>query len=162
MTHTLSLILLIETLGWNDFSRDKAAALLELNLEEMPEKEQVVHDFHQIMTEKLKETIDLKDLKEAPLKEQVMEIILCRLELLAPYKSALKRIYQDVKEDLCAIPSLLWQAKLETEWLNLLGNQNPIQNRLLGLLYWAVVVHWLLNDDLNKTMAFLDRGMRWV
>ena len=53
-------------------------------------------------------------------------------------------------------------AKFETKWLDLLSTQNPIQTKLLGLLYGVVIVHWLQEDDLNKTLAFLDRVLNAV
>jgi len=162
MPHTPALFSLIATLGWKDFTPEKASQVLDIPLNEIPEKEQVLQSFHQMITQKLKTTIDFEDLKAAPFKDQVMEIMLCRLELLSPYKPSLERIYADLKEDLCSAPSFLWQAKFETEWLDLLATQNPIQTKLLGLLYGVVIVHWLQEDDLNKTIAFLDRVLNAV
>jgi hypothetical protein len=162
MIGTFSLIKLIATLGWRDFSPEKAAEALNVPLSDIPPKEQILKAFHGHITEKLKETVDLSDLKEAPFKEQVMEIILCRLELLTPYKPSLQRIYSDLKEDPCSIPAFMWQGNFETEWLDLVGTQNPLQTKLLGLVYGAVIYRWIEEDDLNKTMAFLDRLMGWV
>lgn len=159
MTHTQKLISLIATVGWKDFTPEKASEILGISLIEIPQKEEILQAFHWMITAELKETISFDDLEGISRQDQVMEMILCRLELLTPYKPSLQRIYADLKDDPCLLPSFLWEGKFKTDWLDLVS-PHPIQAKFLGFLYGVVVVHWLEEDDFNKTMAFLDRILK--
>jgi AcrR family transcriptional regulator len=111
---------------------------------------------------------------EEPARDRLFEVLMTRFELLAPYRTALARIYQDFRlapAEASRFTGLVLQSQY---WmLNAAGIQmgppyGPIRVPGLAAVYARVVPIWLQDDDagLARTMAALDRelrrGERWL
>ena len=108
------------------------------------------------------------DLAQEPARERIFDVMMRRLDALAPYKEALRRITQDLKYDPLSLAALN-QVALNSQRFMLAAAGIPTEGPLGGLkLQGAVVVFtntlrtWLDDDDpaLAKTMARLDRELR--
>lgn len=155
--------------GWKGYTAEKIATLLDITPDAVPKKEEVLREFHQHITQALEKELDREEMKDVSFKEQVQEIILCRLELLAPYKSTLKKIWEEIKRDPTLLPSFFCQGEFSLHWLKSLNDEMPalktsLVSPLLGILYSVVLIYWLKDEshDLSKTMAFLDRIFSWA
>jgi len=112
----------------------------------------------------------------APARDRLFEVIMTRLEILTPYKGALKAIYCDLR---CCAPGrssgrLLCATLNSQEWILTAAGVPPSGPRgcvrLAGMtrLYACVMRTWLNDDsdDMARTMAVLDRelsrGERWL
>ncbi len=164
------IIMLVPELGWATFDKKEAAQRLGLDPAAIHSQKQILQDFHSHITRLFHQTFDPADLNSIPLWESVMEIILCRLEVLMPYKKALARIYQDLQDDPCLIAESFSLDLLETAWItNTLphapqGFQGILFDKSLLILYGITLRHWLNNDSqtLDKTMAFLDTAIQGI
>ena len=113
---------------------------------------------------------------EAPARDRIFDVLMTRLDVLKPYKGALKRIHGECR---CAPPGpgtlqLACTSMNSCKWMLAaagIPTQGPIGcARVSGLmcLYARVVPVWLADDDpdMARTMAALDRelrnGERWL
>jgi hypothetical protein len=156
---------------WNDIELIDIAEEAGITLAELrdlfPSKGAVLGGFtRRIDREVLNGTSD--DLKDEPARERVFDVMMRRLDALAPYKRALRRIVFALRQDPFAL------AALNREGLNSqrfmlasagISTEGPLgQLKLQG----AVIVlantmqTWLEDDDpsLARTMARLDRELR--
>lgn len=110
---------------------------------------------------------DGTDMSAEPAKERLFDIMMRRLDAMAPYKAALKRIKPATMRDPLALAALNGVAL--NSWRYMLASARiPTGDgigmlRLQGtvLMFSRVVDVWLHDDDpaLSKTMAALDRGL---
>ncbi len=113
---------------------------------------------------------------DAPARDRLFDVLMTRLDVLEPYKAALRRIHADAR---CALPGpgtarFVCAAMSSHGWmLNAAGIPTGGAKgcaRVSGMmcLYGRVVPVWLKDDDPDqaKTMAVLDRelrdGERWL
>ena len=105
---------------------------------------------------------------EEPVRDRLFDVIMRRLDALAPYKDGLKVVVRDLRQDpasvacLAAGPgqrSLRWM--LEAARIQPWGLAAPLQRKGLGLVYLVVLRVWLNDDgeDQAKTMAALDKAL---
>ena len=87
----------IPDIGWENFTSNTVAKMLNVDPQHVPSKCDLLKRFCNT-SQSISRNIELEDLEGAEPLECVMEVMLCRLELLSPYP-ALKRIHQDLKED---------------------------------------------------------------
>jgi AcrR family transcriptional regulator len=156
---------------WNDIDITDIAREAGLSLAEFrdlfPSKGAVLGAFsRKIDREVLQGTSD--DLAEEPARERVFDVMMRRLDAMAPYKAALRRIAWAVRFDALTMAALN-QVGLNSQRFMLaaagISTEGP-----LGLLklQGAVIVFantletWFEDDDpaLAKTMARLDRELR--
>jgi hypothetical protein len=161
-----SIISLIPEIGWANFTRKAAADKLEAPLDKIPEKKELLKLFHTHITQEFQKTFNAADLEDIPFWEAVMEVILCRLELLTPHKPALQRIYRDIKEDPCLLRESFSLDLLDNTWplKSLPSRKGIVMEKMMGVLYGLTLRHWL-NDStstLDNTMAFLDHTIQWI
>ena len=107
------------------------------------------------------------DIGELP-RDRIFDVVMRRLEILEPYKPALKMISRDMRETpsdwgtLCnaAARSQMWM--LAGAGLEDYGVRGFIKVNGLALVYSQVLRVWLEDDDpgLARTMAELDRNLR--
>ena len=149
----------LTTEGWEamNFTALRASIPEELHAH-FPDKKSILKQFQRRITQKLQETLKTEDLAEATPEERLQETILCRLELLVPYKKALQRLHVDLKEDPFLAKEFFTLSVLETRWLQE-GTMTILQEKSLSLVYWLTVRTWLQDDSphMEKTMAFLDK-----
>lgn len=158
---------LAETRAWSDVSLLEIADAAQMPLDEVRRafgsKSQVLAAFMR--------SIDDDVLKRAPTKvseggrrDALFEVIMSRLEALAPYKIALKSIAKAPPADSALIIPYLnaqrWM--LTAAGINADGASGLLRTGGLGSLYASVFRTWLDDDDPGhaRTMAALDRRLR--
>jgi AcrR family transcriptional regulator len=100
-------------------------------------------------------------------RDRMFEIIMARLDALAPYREGAKRVAGDLPFDpqsglvmACALPrSISWM--FAGAHLPLAGPVMPLKLAAVGAAYLSTFRIWLNDEseDLPKTMAALDRNM---
>ncbi len=110
--------------------------------------------------------------EESP-RERLFEVLMRRLEALAPYKEAVRSLLRSARcnpglalaLNTMAIRSQKWM--LEAAGINAAGPKGAMRAQGAALMFARVLGVWLDEDeDLDRTMAALDRGLasaeRWV
>lgn len=108
------------------------------------------------------------DIGSEPLRDRLFDVIMRRLDALAPYKEGLAAVARELPRDPAALAclaagpgrrSLQWM--LEAARIQPWGLAAPLQLKGLGLVYLSVFRVWLNDDgeDLAKTMAALDKAL---
>ena len=108
------------------------------------------------------------DMAAEPVRDRLFDVIMRRLDALAPYKEGLAAVARELPRDSCALAclaagpgrrSLQWM--LEAARIQPWGFAAPLQIKGLGLVYLSVFRVWLDDDgeDLSKTMAALDKAL---
>ncbi len=99
-----------------------------------------------------------------PVRDTLFEVIMCRFDVLAPYRSGLRSIVQSGLPDPAqvrpALESQRWM--LEAAGVNTAGLEGGFKVAGLATLYGSVFRVWLADDDPGqaRTMAALDRRLR--
>jgi AcrR family transcriptional regulator len=109
------------------------------------------------------------DLAGEPARERLFDVMMRRLDALAPYKRALKRISQGMRGDPLSLAAMNQMALNSQRYM--LAAAGISTEDALGFLklQGAVIIHantletWFDDDDpaLARTMARLDREIRW-
>src|SRR5918998_2701690 len=156
---------------WNDIelpdvAREAAISLADLR-DLFPSKGAILGGFSRMIDRKVLEAPS-DDLAGEPARERVFDVMMRRLDAMAPYKAALRRIVRALRLDPLSLAALN-QAGLNSQRYMLaaagISTEGP-----LGLLkvQGAVVVlantmeTWFEDDDpvMARTMARLDRELR--
>lgn len=157
--------------SWSEIEIKDIAEAANVSLAEFrdcfPSKGAVLGAFsRQIDRQVLEGTTD--DLAQEPARERIFDVMMRRLDALAPYKQALRRITRDLRYDPLSLAALN-QVALNSQRFMLAAAGIPTEGPLGGLrIQGAVLVFantmrtWLDDDDpaLAKTMARLDRELR--
>jgi AcrR family transcriptional regulator len=108
-----------------------------------------------------------KDMAEEPPRERLFDVLMRRLEALAPYKAAVRSVGRSARRDpalaLClnglAARSMAWM--LTAAGISSAGVRGAIRTQGLACLYVGVLRTWIKDDDpgLARTMAALDREL---
>lgn len=99
-----------------------------------------------------------------PARDRLFEVVMCRFEVLEPYKAGLRSIAAARPMDLelmkKAFASQAWM--LHAAGITTDGPLGPVRVAGLGTLYASVLDTWLGDDDpgLARTMAALDRRLK--
>ena len=110
---------------------------------------------------------------EEPARERLFDVLMHRLEKLAPYKEAVRSMMTSVRRNpglafalnAVAVRSQKWM--LEAAGINTSGPRGALRAQGAALLFARVVGVWLDDEEegLDRTMAALDRGLasaeRW-
>jgi AcrR family transcriptional regulator len=114
------------------------------------------------------------DMAEEPARERLFEVLMRRLEALAPYKAAVRSLLRSAQRSPSLALALNGMALRSQRWMLTaagIGTQGPrglLRAQGAALLFARVLEVWV-NDkepDLARTMAALDRGLasaeRWA
>jgi len=156
---------------WNAIELVDIADAAGIGLAELrdlfPSKGAVLGAFsRRIDREVLEGTTD--DLKDEPARERIFDVMMRRLDALTPYKRALRRIVNALREEPLSLAALNRSALNSMRYM-LAAARISTEGPLGGLkLQGAVIVFsntlqtWLEDDDptLARTMARLDRELR--
>jgi hypothetical protein len=110
---------------------------------------------------------------EEPPRERLFDVLMRRIEALAPYKAAVRSLMRSVRRDpalalalnAMAVRSQCWM--LEAAGINAAGPRGALRAQGGALLFARVLSVWVDDDEegLDRTMAVLDRGLasaeRW-
>jgi AcrR family transcriptional regulator len=113
------------------------------------------------------------DMSEEPARERLFDVLMRRLEKLAPYREAVRSMMTSVRRNpglafalnAIAVRSQKWM--LEAAGINTSGPRGALRAQGAALLFARVVGVWLDDEEagLDRTMAALDRGLasaeRW-
>src|SRR5262249_22597345 len=114
------------------------------------------------------------DMAEEPPRERLFDVLMRRLEILAPHRAAVRSLLRSARRNpglalalnSLAVPSE--QGMLPAADIDAAGRRGLIRAQGLAVLYARVVRVWLHDDDpgLARTLAALDRelarGQRWA
>jgi ubiquinone biosynthesis protein COQ9 len=162
-----SALKLAETRPWGEITLLEIAEHAQLPLDTVRRavgaKSQILAGFMRL--------VDDEVLKRAPTKidtnarrDALFEVIMSRLDVLAPYKTALRSIAKSAPADTSLIMPYLnaqrWM--LTAAGINADGPSGLVRTSGLAQLYNSVFHTWLDDDDpgLARTMAALDRRLR--
>jgi AcrR family transcriptional regulator len=156
---------------WNDIEvtdiAEEAGVTLAEFRDHFPSKGAVLGAFSRMTDKQVLETPS-EDLAGEPARERVFDVMMRRLDALAPYKSALRRIAYAVRMDPMALAALnrlalnsqrfmLAAAGIATE-----GPLGLLKLQGAAIVFANTLETWFDDDDptLAKTMARLDRELR--
>ena len=113
------------------------------------------------------------DMAEEPPRERLFDVMMRRLEALAPYKDALRSLMRSVRRNpglalaLNAMAARSQSWMLEAAGIEASGPRGALRAQGAALMFARVMSVWLDDDEegLDRTMAALDRGLasagRW-
>lgn len=114
--------------------------------------------------------VDRDELDELPPRDRVFELVMSRLEAMAPFRAGLVRLMKDAPKDpelmimtACRLDrSIAWLQ--DAAGLRSDGFRARLQRRLLTAVYLRTLHVWSTDDsvDLAKTMASLDKQLRRI
>jgi AcrR family transcriptional regulator len=114
------------------------------------------------------------DTAEEPPRERLFDVLMRRLEVLAPHKAAIRSLARSAARDPALAFALNGLAVRSMQWMltaadiSAAGPKGILRAQGLALLYASVLRTWLDDEDpgLARTMAALDRGLargaRWA
>jgi AcrR family transcriptional regulator len=114
------------------------------------------------------------DMAEEPVRERLFDVLMRRLEALAPYKESVRSIMRSARRNpglalalnAMAVRSQLWM--LEAAGIGTAGPRGALRAQGSALMFARVLSVWIDDDEdaLDRTMAALDRGLssaaRWA
>lgn len=114
-----------------------------------------------------------EDMTDEPPRERLFDVLMRRLEAMAPYKEAVRSMLRSARRDpplalalnALAVRSQRWM--LESAGISAAGPKGALRAQGAALLFARVLGVWLNDDDpaMDRTMAALDRGLssaeRW-
>lgn len=155
---------------WEDITIADIARRAELNLADFrecfPSKGAVLGAFSRLIDRKVLENIS-DDLLGEPARDRLFDVLMRRIDAMAPYREALREIREWVRRDPLSAVALnsvaINSMRFMLEAANIESEGTIGGLKLQGLvLAWSRVVDIWLNDDseqLEKTMAGLDREL---
>jgi AcrR family transcriptional regulator len=117
---------------------------------------------------------DDSDMAEEPVRERLFDVLMRRLEVLAPHKAAVRSLMRSARCDPAlalflnrmAVQSQAWM--MTAAGIDATGPRGAVRAQGLACLFGRVLRTWIHDDDpgLAPTMAALDRelarGARWA
>jgi AcrR family transcriptional regulator len=114
------------------------------------------------------------DMTDEPARERLFDVLMRRLEAMAPYKEVVRSMLRSARRDpplalalnALAVRSQRWM--LEAAGISAAGPKGALRAQGAALMFARVLGVWLHDDDpaLDRTMAALDRGLasaeRWA
>jgi AcrR family transcriptional regulator len=114
------------------------------------------------------------DMAEEPARERLFDVLMRRLEALAPYREAVRSLMCSARRNpglafalnAMAVRSQHWM--LETAGIRASGPRGALRAQGAALMFARVLSVWIDDEEegLDRTMAALDRGLasgeRWV
>jgi AcrR family transcriptional regulator len=113
------------------------------------------------------------ELEDAPARERLFDVLMRRIEALAPYKDAIRSLVNSTRRNPGLAMALNGMAMRSQRWMltsagiDTHGPRGLLRIQGTALLFGRVVTIWTEDDDesLDRTMAVLDRGLasaeRW-
>jgi AcrR family transcriptional regulator len=117
---------------------------------------------------------DVSDMAEEPARERLFDVLMRRLEALAPYKDAVRSLMRSVRRNPGLALALNGLAVRSQQWMltaadiGASGPKGLVRAQGMAMLFGSVLRTWVQDDDpgLARSMAALDRalarGQRWA
>jgi AcrR family transcriptional regulator len=110
---------------------------------------------------------DLSDMADEPPRERLFDVLMRRLEVLAPHRQAVRSLLRSARRNPPLALALNGLAVRSQQWMltaaeiNASGPRGMMRAQGLALLFASVLRTWTRDDDpgLARTMAALDRAL---
>jgi hypothetical protein len=110
---------------------------------------------------------DLSDMAEEPPRERLFDVLMRRLETMAPYREAVRSLLRSAMRNPPLALALNGVAVRSQQWMltaagiNASGPRGMLRAQGLALLFGSVLRTWTQDDEpgLARTMAALDRAL---
>jgi AcrR family transcriptional regulator len=110
---------------------------------------------------------DLSDMAEEPPRERLFDVLMRRLEVMAPYREAVRSLLRSAGRNPPLALALNGLAVRSQQWMlaaaeiDGAGPRGMVRAQGLALLFSSVLRAWVRDDDpgLARTMAALDRAL---
>jgi len=110
---------------------------------------------------------DFGDMEEEPPRERLFDVLMRRLELLAPDREAIRSLMRSARRNLPLALALNALSARSQKWMlaaagiSASGPRGMLRAQGLAMLYSSVLRTWVRDDDagLARTMAALDRAL---
>ena len=110
---------------------------------------------------------DLSDMTQEPPRERLFDVLMRRLEVLAPHREAVRSLLRSARRNPPLALALNGLAVRSQQWMltsaeiNASGPRGMVRAQGLALLFGSVLGTWVRDDDpgLARTMAALDRAL---
>jgi len=110
---------------------------------------------------------DLSDMAEEPARERLFDVLMRRLEALAPYREAVRSLLHSARRNPPLAVALNGLAVRSQQWMltaagiNASGPRGMIRAQGLAMLFGSVLRTWTHDEDPGqaRTMAALDRAL---
>lgn len=161
---------LAETEGWNRLSLRQIAERAGLSLADIRQefacKNDILRAFQREVDRAVLARMGVPDLSQPP-KDRLLDAMMTRFEVLAPYRPALRRIVRDLGCRPGEAGQLLPSSMAAQSWMMEaagISSSGPMgQMKVAGLtgIYGYVLRYWLEDESpgFEKTMALLDRKL---
>ena len=110
---------------------------------------------------------DLSDMADEPVRERLFDVLMRRLEVLAPHREAIGSLLRSARRDPPLAVALNGLARRSQQWMltaagiGASGPRGMIRAQGLAVLFASVLRTWIDDDDPGqaRTMAALDRAL---
>jgi AcrR family transcriptional regulator len=110
---------------------------------------------------------DLNDMADEPVRERLFDVLMRRLEVLAPHREAIDSLLRSARRDPPLAVALNGLARRSQQWMltaagiGASGPRGMIRAQGLAMLFASVLRTWIDDDDPGqaRTMAALDRAL---
>jgi len=169
----ISAFALLAERGWAGLSLLALAERAGLPLVEvhrqLPDRRAILRALSERVDEAMLE-IDRAELEGLPPRDKLFELIMRRLDALAPYQGGLARLARDARGDPCILLPITCRLDRSLRWMQELAGLRAhglwarLQRRALLAAYLQALRTWFADDtgDLARTMAELDTLLRRV
>jgi AcrR family transcriptional regulator len=155
----------IERIGFAEIAREAGVSLGQLRGEFASTL--AIFAAHIKATDRAVLAEDLSDMAEEAPRERLFDVLMRRLEVLAPYRQAVRSLLRSARRNPPLALALNGLAVRSQQWMlaaaeiNASGPRGVVRAQGLALLFGSVLSTWVRDDDpgLAHTMAALDRAL---
>jgi AcrR family transcriptional regulator len=155
----------IEQIGFAEIAREARVSLGQLRGEFASTL--AIFAAHIKATDRAVLAADSSDMAEEPPRERLFDVLMRRLEVLAPHREAVRSLLRSARRNPPLALALNGLAVRSQQWMltaaeiNASGPRGMIRAQGLALLFGSVLGTWVRDDDpgLARTMAALDRAL---
>ena len=160
---------IIEKSGWKSFSLQKLSYAEKIPINEIKiffkSEITILDEFSKMIDIKVEKSFDYEELTKTSVKDNLFELIMLRLELMQPYRNALKNIKNSFKSEPQTAKSVAKNVMNSLDfYLELTNALNDsfldiFKKKSIFLIYSYIFMIWLEDDsdELSKTMSELDK-----
>ncbi|MGI9492158.1 MAG: TetR family transcriptional regulator [Geminicoccaceae bacterium] len=159
--------------GWSDFSFNDLADRAGLSFSEIRgffKSKSAILDALNLRLDEAMLAVDRGELSDLPMRDRVFELMMSRLEAMAPLRAGVLRLSKDARQDSELVIMTACRLDRSMGWLQDAaglrsgGVHSRLQQHILTALYLKTLNSWFADDgaDLAKTMASLDKDLRRI
>jgi AcrR family transcriptional regulator len=155
----------IEQIGFSEIAKDAGVSLGQMRGEFSSTL--AIFAAHVKAIDRAVLAADLSDMADEPPRERLFDVLMRRLEVLAPHRQAVRSLLRSARRNPPLVLALNGLAVRSQQWMltaaeiNASGPRGLMRAQGLALLFASVLRTWTRDDDpgLARTMAALDRAL---